>query len=274
MAYNQFEAATYDGRPSHLYQFIIGNKAWFVTSADSDISAGGNLYKALGVSDNGVSQTGEAQTDGMVLQVPITFDVVSLFVNTPPVEDVTVRRFRKHENDDEIACNYVGTIINVNFTTPGVAELTCQTLSPTMQRNGLRLTWQRGCPYALYDQATCKVNKEKYKITTEVDTADAGNITVKANLAAFGDHYFTGGFIEWTDRRTGGPNRRGIQEHIGNTITLLGRSDGIAQGDPVYLYPGCSRIAEVCDAKFDNMANYGGIPHMPGKSPFSGDPIF
>lgn len=274
MAYNQLEASTYLGRPSLLYQFSIDNKIWYRTGADSDISAGGNLYKAIGIEDDGVNQTGEVQTDGMTIRMPITEDLISLFVNTPPVNDVVVKRFRKHENDDEMACNYVGFINNVNFTNPGVAEITCMTLSPTMKRNGLRLTYQRGCPYALYDQATCKVNKEAHKLTTKVVTADAGTISVLADLSAFGDNYFTAGFIEWIDRRTGGPNRRAIKLHIGNTITLLGRSDGVAQGDDINLYPGCSRVTEVCDKKFNNLLNYGGIPHMPGKSPFSGDPIF
>lgn len=274
MAYNAYEASTFSGRPIHLYEFTIDQKAWYVTSADSDISVGGRLYKTLGISDNGVNQTGEAQTDNFTLQVPITFDLVSLFVNTPPINDVVVKRARVHENDNELAYNYVGFIINVNFTTPGVAELTCQTLSPTMQRNGLRLTWQRGCPYVLYDPTTCKVNKDAHRLTTTVTNAQAGTIQVNANLAAFGDNYFTAGFVEWVDRRTGGPNRRGIKLHIGNTLTLLGRSDGIADGDAIYLYPGCQRVAQVCSSKFNNMANYGGEPHIPGKSPFSGDPVF
>lgn len=274
MAYNEYEASSYSGRPIHLYEFSIDQKTWNVTSADSDVSVGGKLYKQLGISDEGVSQTGEAQTDGFTITVPITFDLISLFVNTPPINDVTVRRARFHDNDNEVAYNYVGFINNVNFTTPGVAVITCQTLSPTMQRNGLRLTWQRGCPYVLYDPTTCKVNKNDHRITTTVSSAQGGNIVVSANLAAFGDNYFTAGFVEWTDRRTGGPNRRGIKLHLGNTLTLLGRSDGIATGDPIFIYPGCNRIAQTCSSKFNNMPNYGGCPHIPGKSPFGGDPIF
>lgn len=274
MAYNEYEASTFSGRPIHLYEFTIDTKAWYVTSADSDISAGGRLYKTLGISDDGVNQTGEAQTDTFTLRVPITFDLVSLYVNTPPINDVTVKRARIHENDNELAYNYVGFIINVNFTTPGVAEITCQTLGPTMQRNGLRLTWQRGCPYVLYDPTTCKVDKNAHRLTTYVTNAQGGAVTVAADVAAFGDNYFTAGFVEWVDRRTGGPNRRGIKSQIGNTITLLGRSDGIANGDPIFIYPGCQRVAQVCSSKFNNMANYGGEPHIPGKSPFSGDPVF
>lgn len=274
MPYNEFEASTFSGRPIQLYEFTIDTKAWYVTSADSEVSVGGRLYRVLGISDNGVSQTGEAQTDAFTLTVPITFDLISLFVNTPPINDVVVRRARFHENDTEVAYNYVGFIINVNFTTPGVAVITCQTLSPTMQRNGLRLTWQRGCPYVLYDPTTCKVNKANHKLTTKVANAQGGQIAVTADLAAFGDHYYTAGFVEWVDRRTGGPNRRGIKEHIGNTITLLGRSDGIANGDDIFLYPGCARVATVCQGKFNNLPNYGGEPHIPGKSPFSGSPVF
>ena len=274
MSYNFYEASTYLGRPSHLYEFSIEQKTWYSTSADSDISFNGNLYKAEGISDNGVSQTGEVQTDNFTMQIPSTHDIVALYVNTPPVSDLTVRRRRKHENDDEAPVNYVGYIVGVNFTNPGVVEITCQTLSPRMQRNGLRITYQRGCPYALYDGATCKVNKALYALVTTASSIDAGAVTVAADLSAFGDDYFTAGFIEWTDVRTGGPNRRAITKHTGNTITLMGRADGISQGDAITLYPGCDRVIGTCSAKFNNLDNYGGFTNLPGKSPFSGDPIY
>jgi hypothetical protein len=42
----------------------------------------------------------------------------------------------------------------------------------------------------------------------------------------------------------------------------------------VAAYPGCPRTIAVCDARFANHLRYGGVPHLPGKSPFDGDPVF
>ena len=107
MAYNEYEASTFSGRPVHLYEFTIDTKAWYVTSAESDISAGGRLYKTLGISDDGVNQTGEAQTDTFTLRVPITFDLVSLYVN-----DYNVRARRLYER---IGFRTVGELATVLY---------------------------------------------------------------------------------------------------------------------------------------------------------------
>ncbi|MGP1665642.1 MAG: phage BR0599 family protein, partial [Rhodanobacter sp.] len=73
---------------------------------------------------------------------------------------------------------------------------------------------------------------------------------------------------------TGALERRGIDEHLGKQLRLLGKSDGLLEGMDVKAYPGCQRTSAVCAAKYNNLLNYGGYPHLPGKSPFDGDPLY
>jgi hypothetical protein len=55
---------------------------------------------------------------------------------------------------------------------------------------------------------------------------------------------------------------------------MFGLADGLYYGLAVNAYPGCNRTTTECVDKFDNLDNYGGVPDLPGKSPFDGDPVF
>jgi hypothetical protein len=68
--------------------------------------------------------------------------------------------------------------------------------------------------------------------------------------------------------------RRGIESHSGATFTVLGSTAGLDVGDYITAYPGCGRTRAECKNKFNNLPNYGGFAHLPGKSPFEGDPVF
>lgn len=67
--------------------------------------------------------------------------------------------------------------------------------------------------------------------------------------------------------------RRGVSVHAGASLTLIGGTLGIPAGIAVNLYPGCRQTAPGCKA-FSNYDNFGGIPNLPGVSPFDGRNIF
>lgn len=80
-----------------------------------------------------------------------------------------------------------------------------------------------------------------------------------------------GGFALWYV--DGEPERRGIDTADGSVLALLAGTPGLAAGMTVWVYPGCPGTLAVCE-QFGNTDNYGGIPHLPGTSPFNGNPIF
>lgn len=272
MSYQSIETSNYDGRPVFLYEFSINGNYWRHTSADIDIGANGFIWSHEEISDDGIRQTGETSADVMKLSMSINVPVISMFFGTPPASPLTVAIYKKHEGAADVQLAYVGDVTQVDFPVPGQAELSLTTLASSMERVGLRLSWMRSCPYALYDKG-CKVDKNLHKHAIVIQSVGGGIITSKTDLSIFGDGYFSGGFVEWS--RTGrGIDRRGIEDHKGNKLLLMGASDGFTEGSTINLYPGCLRDTETCETKFNNLLNYGGAPHMPGKSPFSGDPIF
>lgn len=271
MTFATIETSNDDGRPIYLYAFTLGAATWRYTSSDSDVAVDGYSWKAVPISDDGVKMTGDAATDGLTITAPNTIAPVQMFFGSPPSMTIMVHIFHYHEGDTQAVLNYVGELMQVNQPQPGTATLTCNTISASMQRDGLRLAWQRNCPYALFDRTTCKVDKTIHAVTMVV--ADVVGSTVYFNGMTGADGTYDGGFIEW-EHPSRGTEYLAIETQVGSTCEMFGVTDGIYFGLEVIAHPGCNRTIGDCATKFNNLDNFGGVPDLPGKSPFDGDPVF
>lgn len=273
MAYDLIETSQEDGRPVYLYRFILGESTWRYTSADEDVVTPGDVvWQAVPISDDGITQSGEASSDAMRITADSSIGPAVAYRGSPPSNTIQLVVFRTHEGDfSDIVVAYAGEISEINYPTPSSVIITCEALSATMRRSGLRLGWQRTCPYALYDPMTCKVNLGLYGISGTIDDITGFTITVDA-LAAQPDGKFTGGFIQWDDP-VRGTERRMIESQDNGDLVMFGTTTDLTVGTPILAFPGCARTMAAC-GDFNNLPNYGGFPHMPGKSPFDGDPVF
>lgn len=271
MAYDVVEVSRQDGAPIYLYEFRLYDKYWRYCSADVAVSAGGHLWSQMEVADDGVKQTGEAQVDALTITLPTSNPIVGLFAATPPSGSVLVTIRRMHYGADGLVVCYVGEVSSVNIASPQTASVTCATISASLARTGLRESWSRGCPHALYD-SQCRVNKNNVKVKATIATVGTGALTV-TGIDAYPDGWFDGGYMEWADA-VRGYERRGIESQTGSALVLFGTADGIGSGAQVFLYPGCPRTTAACKAKFNNLDNYGGCPGLPNRSPFDGNPVF
>lgn len=271
MAFDNSEDSIEDGQPIRLYRFSLNDKVWRYTGADANVVKGGFTWEAVPISDEGVSQTGEASTDATTINTVTTITPAQLYMRYPPASPVQVAIFEAHEDGDEVRAVYVGEITQCDVSSPGSAVLTAETIAASMSREGLRLGWQRTCPYALYDAVTCKVDKSLYAFTGTVSTVVDNVVTMPA-LAGDTSGRFAGGFIEWSDP-VRGLERRAVESHSTSALTLFGTADGVVAGTLITAYAGCARTTAAC-ATFNNLGNYGGAPALQGKSPFDGSPVF
>lgn len=271
MAYDVIEDSREGGSPQVLYHFELNDKNWRYTAGPERVNIDNKWWEPAAISDTGVKQKGEAVSDILNLTVPSTLDLVDFFARTPPSSPLhlTIRRY--HIGDNESVVTYVGQVSTVNQNIPGQAIVSCNTLSATMDRKGLRLSWSRTCPHALYDKQ-CKADPAVFAVAAVVTEVGAGTVTAE-EFSTRPPGHFNGGYLEWIDPERG-LERRAIEEHDGNQVLMFGASDGITPGLEVTAYPGCDRVANTCKLKFNNLANYGGIPSMPTKSPFDGDPVY
>lgn len=277
MAYQDLEDSIEDGRPISFYQFLLGSVAWRYTSAEEAITVGGHVWQPAAITDDGNKQTGEAVNDVTSIDCPSWIGPAQVFMSAAPSKSIQVSIFAKHEGDADLITTYIGEITQVNYPVPGKAKISCETIGASMRREGLRLGWQRTCPYALYDPVTCKVDKATWGTTFVVQQIDGDFVRILLSTARATDFY-NNGFIEWSHPI------RGIETlpidqytQIGSTaegtIALLSPAGDLFVGASGTAYPGCSFTPTSCTS-FANYDNYGGVPDMPGKSPFDGNPFF
>lgn len=271
MSYNELEISTDSGQPIYLYEFRLNDNYWRYTSHAQDVQLQGHIWKADPIEDNGIRQSSDSHSDTLVVMLSPSAVVVDLFRGTPPINTMflTIRHF--HLGDTDAAVCYVGEVKQIDTANPAVAKISCNTLSASMEQNGLRLSWSRSCTHALYN-SSCRVNPEEFKVEAKIRNV-GGNAIYSDDLARYGENYFAGGYIEWVDR-VRGVERRAIQAHSRDKVEIFGAIGGIAGGMIIKVYPGCPRTSDACINKFNNFENYGGAPSMPGRSPFDGNPIF
>lgn len=274
MTYNALEVSNHGGKPIGLYKFALGSKEWCYTSADRDITYGGDTYTKAGIVDEGVVQGGgSADADDLIIKAQADLEFLDLYVGTPPSLTMQVTLRRMHHGDAEAPIQWMGVLGAVKRMNKAMSQIVCRLPGPNGRRRaGPRLCWERGCPHVIYDHG-CKLVPADWAVAATVDAIVDGVSFVSATAGGFDMDYFTGGYIEW-EIFPGVLDRRGILSHQADLVTVLGLTDGLTEGMAITLYPGDDRTAETCDAKFNNILNYGGVLHMPGKSPFDGNPIF
>lgn len=285
MTFDSRETSLEGSQPVLLIHFFRTGKDWYYTNSDQDITFDSQVYTAIPISMTSVVQSGDAKAENLDFTLPASATICVYLDTFFPTETIGVR-VRKVHMDETVATGeytspvdpldapviWVGEHINTKRPSVSQRVLTCNTLSLSMNRGGLRLSWSRQCPHFLYMRG-CFVNKADFAVTLTSFVVVDG---VTVNAVEFGTmdaNYFDGGFIEW-ESETGVVERTGIETQVGGTATIFGTTVGMATGASFIAYPGCNRTAETCNEKFDNLLNYGGINHMQGTSPFDGKPIF
>lgn len=272
MSFEPIEISNDAGQPGRAYMFKLGAAEWRYVSGPNDITLDGKLWRSVQISDDGVSITGEAQTDVLQITASDSIGPAQLFVGIPPSAVIEVMVYGFHYGDNNLIVEYIGEVNQVDRPVPGTAKLSCESLFASMERDGLRYGWQKACPYALYDSRTCKVDRNAFKLTATI-TAAANGIVTSAAFATKPSGYFNGGLLIW-EHPVRGTEMRSIEEHSGDQIRVFGSSQGLYPGLVADFFPGCKRTLDDCHNRFNNMPNYGGVPDMPGRSPFDGNPVF
>lgn len=130
--------------------------------------------------------------------------------------------------------------------------------------------FQSNCDATLGD-ARCGINlaNPTYTGTATVTEVLRDRAFQTVGLIDFGDAWFAGGTLHWTS----GANAGRIAEVMLHDllpgivrITLLEAPVRVLQaGDAFAISAGCDKRAETCRAKFANMVNFRGYPHIPGQ---------
>lgn len=129
-----------------------------------------------------------------------------------------------------------------------------------------RRSFGSGCPWTLYDPATCKIVRATYTQSFVVVAAGPTFVQVASispENGADGVPYFLQGRLLFTS----GANNNFqtlIQTNDTENFILQYPLDNIPQaGDTFTASAGCTKTSNTCLAKFDNINNFGGFPRIP-----------
>lgn len=131
------------------------------------------------------------------------------------------------------------------------------------------LTYRATCSADLGD-ARCRVDlsASDYRATATVGRSDGALSLATAGLGAYADGWFTGGRLAWTEgRNTGTAVEVKAHRRVGAEaeLDLWQRAPApIGAGDAFVVTAGCDKLFTTCRAKFANVPNFRGFPHMPG----------
>lgn len=272
--YTTYESSIEQGRPIQFYRFTLGSTIWTYTSADQDLVVSGQTWLSTPITDDGIKQTGEAQSEQMSITAPDDVGPAVVYATSPPSADIKVEILRMHEGMTTLRICFVGTVVQVGYPHPGQCLISVQTMSATMRRTGLRICYQRACPYALYDTQTCRADKTAHALPGFIRSINGYVINVDEAIEST-DNVFAGGFLEW-QHPVRGTQRIMIESSLGTggALTIFDDVQELNVGMPITVYPGCDKTPTTCQTVFNNYVNYGGFEFMPGKSPYDGNPIF
>lgn len=267
MSYGQYESSIESAMPVRLYEFKLPGRTWRYNSTDKKVvTVDGKVWLSAAIEDDGLKITGEDVTDTLTITCEPGIAPVQIFTLAPPSATMRVTIFEKHIGDNELYVQYVGDVSQINHgASLGAVQIRCATLSETMEREGLRMVWQRSCTHTIYD-AGCKLNPANHVVPAVVQSVNATNVTVIGMPA--GSTNFTGGYIEWM-HPVKGIERMAIEGQNENSIITFGFPYELHPGMSIKVYRGCNLTPAACQA-FGNYANYGGVPSLPGRSPFDG----
>lgn len=269
--FNTLESSTQDANGVDLYQFFCGPNAWEFTAGEEQQTWRGKTYAPLAISNNGVRQSGDASNNETMVKMPMSAVICQMLIEDIPSAPVNVIVRRRHFGSADAPIFVIAELQSFTRADADMMELNFQMITASFKKAGANMAWSRQCQHALYDSG-CKVDRDDYNATITVQAVGNGKIGSN-DLSIYNKGYFDNGYIEWVNSY-GITQRRAIEKNGGNEMTLMGRIDMITLGMVVTAYPGCPRNPAACDGKFSNMANYGGVNFMSGRSPFDGNPIW
>lgn len=275
MSFETYEDSVEGAVPIELYEFSYQGTTQRYNSGDQDRLIELVPYPCARISRSEIIDSGKnVTTTNMTITAEPDFPPAQVFAICPPSDVVNLVIKRIHTGDlTDPRVIWMGRVISVGWSQED-CKITCQSLFTRLKQPGLRRLYGATCPHLLYSQGTgnCGVDPEAFK--AQVLISGAEGITVQgAGFAAFPDQYFQGGKLE-VEISPGVFEKRGIQAHVGDTLTMTHRLPGLEGLMTVDVYPGCDKKITTCHNKFNNVVNFGGFPYIPQKNPFGANSVF
>lgn len=266
MAFDAIEESAYHALPITLYQFAFGvlpEDRFCYTDAETVQFWQGDNYKPVPITRGEIESNGSLDNSAIEVRSSLNQEVSESFRQWPPsyVMSLLIWQGQANDPDGQFRVIWAGRVINCAWEDSEVA-FTCEPVSTSLKRPGLRRNYQRMCPHALYGPQ-CRAVKIASDQTVSA-MYRGSNIIDITNLP--GPEYVNGQ-VEYVT--TSG--RRQILTIVainGHSMKFQGTPIGLLVGAPIKLYRGCDHtLGALGCGLHNNYINYGGQPWIPLKNP-------
>lgn len=258
MTYGTFETSLEGGRPIELFEIALGSTIYRWTSAEDDVTFGGNDYEAIPITRGAFAQGPDDRDNTLELKVSSGNEFVREYVLIPPAQRATVTMRRVHRGDTDVVVVWKGRVQTVRFVDQNEnAIIACLPEVGASSRPIPRQTFGGLCGNVLGD-GQCQVVLSSFRYTGQVTavSADGRTLTVDGLSGEGADFALAGKVAFGTDRRM-------ILAQSGDDVTILLPFRSSPLGQNVDVTAGCDHTAETCATKFANLINFRGWPYVP-----------
>lgn len=266
MTYESYETSVETSQPVELYTITLGSTVWYYTSGAIAVTIGGTTWEPLSISRTSQEQSQEDQDQQVEVTLPASTPVCRFFIASVPGQsvEIVVERIQALDVGETRMVMYAGIVQSVTFEDGGTkAVLSVVTSQAAFSKAVPRDVYSAVCNHILFDDR-CGLAEASWRVTAEV-LSIVGNVLTIDGLSGEADGYYTAGFIELTGSA---PDFRVILDHTGDEATVALPFGTSPLGELVRVYAGCAHDPTTCQAKFNNLINFGGFPFVPTKNPF------
>lgn len=275
MPFETKELSRAQGTPATLYHFAYGEDAaayFAYTDAEQLVAFDGVAYAPLPIMRGSIATQGTLDKAVLDIQLPTSSGLAQLYKLYAPTRVVIVIVRQGHVGETDWPAIWVGRIINISRT-GNQAVVSCEPVSTSMRRPGLRRHYQYGCMHALYGPQ-CKADRSAATTSSTVASIAGNVVTLPSGWnGARAAAKYAGGLLEWTTPE-GNTEIRTIMRVIGNGLTINGLPIGLEIGTALLVSLGCNHTMDDCQNLFiesgtglSNIVNYGGQPWIPTVNP-------
>lgn len=236
-----------------------------ITDLDQDVEVDSVVFKSVaGYTPSQISQStdlsvGNADLEGLIGVLGIDRDVLRLGLFD-------------HARIDMYLVDYSTASVIVQLGSGTWGETTLKNGRYTAEYRGLSQKLQSPisrvvmptCDAMVFDNR-CRANRALHsEIGSAVASNSARTIVTVSLVAEPG--YYNGGVVEFTSGDNSGA-RYEVKSHWATGFELyLPAIYSISPGDTFEISAGCNKSLNHCKTKFDNVVNFRGFPHLPGRS--------
>lgn len=260
MSFLNRETSVFEGQPIELYQLTLSGLWFNYTSASYAINYNGYIFVPVPIKRNNIEYTDDISKNSFTLTMTRKAEFISRFFDGTQERTGTLTIFRGHQNEEEFVVVWKGRIINVTFKGEE-ADVSCESVFTSLNRQGLRAKYQSLCRHVLYSNK-CGVSATDFRVDGTISDIN-GLFVVVPQIESYPNNYFRAGGINF-----GGLIYRTVINNQGSTLKV-DRPVPTNISSNVIVYAGCNHTSNHCKNKFNNLNNFGGFEFVPRSNPFS-----